>query len=346
MAVVALLDPEVGLVVRAGALVAVKKDQMIQSIPLHEVTEVQLHGRSHLSPDARLLLLREGIDVAFFSGNGDYLGRMTGGESKAARRRLGWYALVSDPQRRVALARSVVAGKIHNQRAVLLKRQLRLRDEEVGGALARLRGLAAQAQSTPAIDQLLGVEGMAANVYFGVFGRTITNPAFRFEGRNRRPPRDPVNALLSFGYALLVSNIEKAVREASLDPYIGVLHDGGRGAPSLALDLAEEGRPVVDSLVLTLVNRRQLTPEDFRTPLAEEMGESAELAEGSPAVYLGEVARQVLLRAWERRLDERSVHPLSGEQWGLRALFTEQARQIARIADGEAQEYRPLELER
>ena len=169
----------------------------------------------------------------------------------------------------------------------------------------------------------------------------IRNAAFVFDGRNRRPPRDPVNAALSYGYTMLVVAVESAIRAVGLDVALAALHEPGRGGPVLAYDLAEELRPAVDSVVLTLVNRRELAPEDFRTPGLEDLDEDPDL---DGAVYLGKVGRQILVRAWERRLDHRVDHPLGQGQWTLRNLMQEQARQVARIALGEQETYHSLRL--
>ena len=344
MSVVALLAPGLQLTAHAGALRVLEGRHLVQTLRPHQITEVQLHGGAHLTAGARRLLLREGVDVVYFDGHGTYLGRLSSATSRAGDRRLAQLRAVLDPARRLRLATAVVAGKIANQRAVLLSRQRRLRDEELGDALVRMRALVGRAGEVGDLDELRGVEGLAARVYFGGLGRALRNAAFRFEGRNRRPPRDPVNACLSFGYALLVSRVERAVWRAGLDPYVGFLHEATRGAPALALDLAEELRPAVDGAVLSLLNRRQLTPEDFRTPTAEELGESAEL--GDRAVYLGDIARKVLLAAWEQRLAEREAHPRTGEEWTLEALLLEQARQVARVVQGDQDVYVPLSLRR
>lgn len=348
MAVVALLEAGLRLRVRSGALEVVKGSDTLHTLQPHEVDEVQVHGSTEVSAAARRLLLREGIDLVFVNADGTWLGRLVGPGSRQGERRLAQYRLVAEPERRLGLARAVVASKITNQRALLLHRQRWLRDEELAEVLTTLRALASRAGAAPSLDVLRGLEGLAARRYFQGLGRALTNELFSFDGRNRRPPRDPINALLSFGYTLLVIKVEAAVRRAGLDPFLGCLHEATRGAPAMALDLAEELRPAVDGVVLTLVNRKQLTPEDFRTPLPEELGETAELAaeESDRACYLGEVARRALIRAWEKRLSSLEPHPLSGKQWPLRGLLEEQARQVARLAEGRAEVFAPLLLKR
>lgn len=342
MSLLALLEGQVSLHARAGALVVERDGVQVQTLQPHEITEVQVHGGAQITAAARRLLLKEGVDVAFLARDGRFEGRLVSAVSRQGARRLAQYRFTADPLRALGLARALVASKVANQRALLLARQHHLRKERIGDALAAMRALLSRVEGAADADQLRGLEGMAARHYFQGFGACVTNGAFLFTERNRRPPRDPINACLSFGYGLLVSQVDAAVRAAGVDPHLGVLHSAERGAPALTLDLAEEFRPFVDGVVLNLVNRRQLSPEDFRPPTAEELGDLAEtvLAAGSGgngaggevnAVYMGEVGRSILIRAWEARLQDRVSHPARDEMWTLRALLLEQARQAARV---------------
>ncbi|MCA9572634.1 MAG: CRISPR-associated endonuclease Cas1, partial [Myxococcales bacterium] len=217
------------------------------------------------------------------------------------------------------------------------RRQRRLQSGIVARAIEGLDASLGAARRSTDLDALRGHEGLAARAYFEGLGAAIRNPAFTFAGRSRRPPRDPVNACLSFGYTLLVIRVEHAVRATGLDASLGVLHEPNRAAPALALDLAEEARVLVDDLVLTLINRQQLQVDDFRNPPEDEVGPGME-----GAVYMGKVGKTILTRAWERRIREVDTHPISHQGWPLMSLFQEQARQIARVARGEADTYVPL----
>ena len=346
MPILALMQDDVRLEVRAGAIVVRQNDVEVQVLQPHEVTEIQVHGGAHISAAMRRLLLREGIDVVFLSRNGRYEGRLTSTTSRIGARRIAQYRLAADPARALAMAREIVASKVDNQRTLLQARQAFLKKEEIGDALAAMRSSLARTRLATDLDSLRGLEGMAARHYFQGFGACITNTLFTFTGRNRRPPRDPVNACLSFGYALLLSQVEAALLAASVDPFVGCLHSALRGAPALALDLTEEFRPWVDGTVLTLVNRRQISPEDFRRPEPEVGSEPKEGEESAPvqAVLLGTVGRSILLRAWESRLDDRFPHPIRGDQWSLRALIREQAQQAARVFEGEAEGWKPAKF--
>jgi CRISPR-associated protein Cas1 len=162
----------------------------------------------------------------------EYRGRLVAAESRAGERRMAQYALLHDPTRRLTLARSIVVGKLQNQRRLLLRRQQTLRDEVIADALAALRVSAQTANTAPDLDALRGVEGYGARVYFEGLARAIINPSFTFTGRNRNPPRDPVNACLSFGYALAQVQVEHAARASGLDPYLGA---SARARPRRAL---------------------------------------------------------------------------------------------------------------
>lgn len=343
MALLAISEQDAELSARGGALVILVRGLPVRSIPAHEVTEVQLYGRADLTASGRNFLLARGIDVAFFTLDGRYRGRLLGQESLWGERRLAQYRLLSDRRQRVQLAGQMIAGKLLNQYQILLNRQRSLQDEALADVLALLRGLAGRVREEEAdLDRLRGLEGVAAARYFGVFDKLLLNSGFRWNGRNRRPPRDPINACLSFGYTLLVSRTDAALRATGLDPALGLLHESIRGRPSLALDLAEEFRPMVDNLVLTLINRRQLGPEDFSpAPEGKDVDEEGEIQEG--AVYLGEVGRKILLRAWALRLSERSPHPTRDEEWTIEGLIRAQA-QALRGSFEEGKPYTPARL--
>ncbi len=348
MALLAIFDQDVEVTCRSGALVLLRKGTPFQTVPAHEVDEVHLHGGAELTTAGRNFLLARGIDVVFLTMDGRARGRLVGEESAWPARRVAQYRLICDDGRRLALARAFVAGKIDNQARLVRTRQGWLRRDELAEAVLLLRAQRARVDTADSLDVLRGVEGYAARVYFGVFGVLLTNDAFAWTGRNRRPPRDPINAALSFGYTMLCSRVEHAVRRSGLDPYLGALHEGVRGAPALALDLAEELRPVVDGLVLNLLNRRQLGPEDFGPPAPEDLAaafpEGEPEGEGAAAVYLSDVGRKILTRAWAMRLAERSPHPVQGADWSLAGLIEEQAMQVKRVIEDEAPAYLPARV--
>lgn len=347
MALLAIFDNDVEITARSGSLVLLRKGIPFQTIPPHEVDEVHLHGGAELTTAGRNFLLARGIDVVFLTLDGRTRGRLVGEESSWGARRIAQYRLITDDAKRLGLARALVRGKIDNQITLVRARQKHLKRDELAEGILLLKAQVDRADRAPSLDSVRGVEGFAAKVYFGSFGVMLTHEGFAWNGRNRRPPRDPVNAALSFGYTMLCNRVEHAVRRAGLDPYLGVLHETIRGAPALALDLAEEFRPVVDGLVLNLLNRRQLGPEDFEPPSPEVM-ESA-FPEGVPedlagAVYLSQVGRKILTRAWALRLADRSPHPTLGADWSLSGLMNEQALQLKRVFEGDADSYKPARV--
>ncbi len=232
--------------------------------------------------------------------------------------------MADDGDQSLRFARAFVLGKIRNQRT-LLRRNAR---EDVTPALREMMRLARRVQETPAAGELLGIEGAAARAYFACFGSMLRESmGYDFRARVRRPPTDPINALLSFLYSLLVKECVSALLSVGLDPYRGFYHQPRYGRPSLALDLAEEFRPLVgDSTVLTLVNTGMLGPSDF--------------VRRGPACTLGEEGRRRVVAAFEERLEALVRHPLFGYSVSYRRIVAVQARLLARAIAGELAEYR------
>jgi CRISPR-associated protein Cas1 len=236
------------------------------------------------------------------------------------------YRVADDPQRSLPIARAIVAGKLQNQRT-LLRRNHRDCPPDVLRELARLAKAARRAADS---DRLFGIEGLGARVYFAQFGGMLKDPmGFDMAGRERRPPPDPVNAVLSFLYSLLLKDSVRALLAVGLDPFRGVYHRMRPGRPSLALDLMEEFRPIVaDSVALWLVNNRVLSPDDF--------------VRRGPACGLKEGARRRVIEAYEGRMDTLVQHPLFGYQVSYRRVVEVQARLLARAIAGEISGYRPF----
>ena len=206
-------------------------------------------------------------------------------------------------------------------------------ERDLQSAITRLEQAIAPINTTQSIDSLRGLEGSGSAAYFGRFGQLLRAEGFQFESRRRRPPTDPVNALLSFGYTLLLHDIQSAVNIVGFDPYLGYLHTQRYGRPSLALDLMEEFRPlVVDAMVLSAINRRTLRPEDFATePL-------------SKAVSLSDEGRRAFLRLYEQKKQSKFKHPVMQKQCTYQESFEIQARLLAKYLMTETNQYPPLVL--
>jgi CRISPR-associated protein Cas1 len=268
--------------------------------------------------------LERGIPVSFHQYNGRLLGTVGAGLGSNVALRATQHAWASDSARTLALAREFVRGKIRNQR-VFLRRHGVLDDAVAGEWESLVRTLDAATTG----DALRGVEGRAARLYFDGFARLMRDrggDAFTMDGRNRRPPRDPVNAMLSFGYAIVARECAEVLRRVGFDPMRGFLHGMGWGRPALGLDLVEEFRVlIVDSTVLRVVAEKRVTAGDFHRELQ--------------GVTLKPAARRAFLQALDQRREDEITHPVFGYRVSYRRAIELQARVLARVLDGEAERY-------
>lgn len=301
--------------------------ETLAEVRLLDVSQVCLFGQVQITAAALRELCEREIPVCHFSYGGRFWGLTQGMAHKNVELRRAQFRCADDPERSLALARTFIRTKVLNCRT-LLRRNHREPPPAVLRALAALAGRAGRA---PSLDALLGVEGTAARTYFAHFGgmlkprRGETWP-FDFRERNRRPPRDPVNALLSFAYALLTKDVTVTLLGVGFDPHLGFYHQPRYGRPSLALDLMEEFRPLVaDSVVLSAVNNGEVEAEDF--------------LRRAGAVALTDAGRRKFLEAYERRMDTLVTHPLFGYRLSYRRLLEVQARLLARHLLGELGRY-------
>jgi len=296
------------------------------SVRLLDVSQVNVFGNVQVSTQAMRQLFARDVPVLFFSGGGWLEGLADGLPSKHVQLRIRQVAAVGHGG--LPAARMLVRGKIRNSR-VLLRRNSRA---DVTAAVAELGELSARAASTDSVASLLGIEGAAARAYFRAFSTMIRSDQqlpglpFAFEGRNRRPPRDAVNCLLSFCYAMLVKDLVATCIGVGLDPYIGVYHRPRFGRPALALDLAEEFRPLVaDSVAVNAINNGEVKPTDF----VVRAGGVALTGEG----------RKAVIAAYERRLDVEVTHPVYRYRISYRRVLEVQARVLAAWLLGEVPDY-------
>ncbi|MCC6629131.1 MAG: CRISPR-associated endonuclease Cas1 [Chloroflexi bacterium] len=305
-------------------LVRRSADQTVR-IPLEQVTEVICCGDVSFSGAALRELSADGIGVGYIGPRGEWVGRWEPAEAKTIPLRRAQFRAADDPALTLAIARPMVAGKLRNTRALLLR--ARREGAAVGDdVLAALEALRGQAATAPTLDSLRGVEGDGAARYFPAFGAIVSVNGFAFRQRQRRPPPDPVNAMLSFGYALLTGVATTAARTVGFDPHLGYLHAMRYGRESLALDLIEEFRPiVVDALVVALIRLKMIAPNDFdRTPTE---------------CRLNAQARKVFLTQFERKLDSVLHHPVLDRQVSHRRAIELQARLLAKFLLGEVPAY-------
>lgn len=313
-------------------LVVTVRREKVSELPLRDIEQLVLLGNVVLTPAAMASLVDHGIDTVFLSPTGSYRARLLGGGSSNVRLRLAQYRAFSNESMVLDVARRIVRGKIASQRIMLLRWARRAADDDDGRAardrLVRgqqaLRAALARLELAESADEVRGVEGSASAAYFRALGAAIREPGFHFDGRNRRPPLDPVNALLSLGYTLLLRQVESAIHVVGLDPWLGTLHAPVAARPSLACDLMEEHRaPLVDALVVAAIARHAFRPDDF-----EEVGP------GEPVVVKRATVRW-MITLFERRLQRKVLVPELGIRLGYRDLLVHQARKLARHVLGE-----------
>jgi CRISPR-associated protein Cas1 len=274
-----------------------------------------------------------GVGLSFLTENGRFLARVQGPVSGNVLLRRRQYKSSDDPEQARAITQSIVLAKVANCRTVLLRAAREKPDSpgstELDRATLRLSALGTDLQRATSVDSLRGHEGDAARVYFGVFQNLVTAdvPEFAFNGRSRRPPLDNMNALLSFLYTLLTSDMTGAIEGVGLDPSVGFLHRDRPGRHSLALDLVEELRPVIaDRLALTLVNRRQISHSGFRKT---ETG----------GIVMDDDTRKEVLVAFQKRKQEEIVHPFLNEKVPFGLIPHLQATLLARHLRGDLDGY-------
>lgn len=308
-------------------------DAKLAQFPMLALQNILCFGQVGVSPALMASCLESNVGLSFFTEFGKFQAQVMGMPKGNVLLRRTQYRWADDEDRSVSVARLMIAAKVGNCRAVLLREQRNHGDHaDMTNAAKALAVLLEDIRHTRSLARLMGLEGEAASVYFGVFAHLLRAPGFEFCGRVRRPPSDPVNALLSFAYVLLASECASALAGVGLDPYVGFLHQDRPGRKSLALDLMEELRaPLADRFVLTLINRGQIKPTDFVT-------------EASGAVRLKDDARKSLLTAYQERKKETLRHPYLEESIELGLLPHAQALLLARHLRGDMANYPPFSV--
>lgn len=339
-AVLYLQEPGAFVGKRSEHLVVRKDGRELQRVPIAAIRQVVVFGNVQLSTQALECLATLDVAVVYLTGYGKFVAALMPAPTKNVTLRVNQVQHFADPHQALTLAKAVVKAKISNQRTLLM-RSLRSRSVDDANGSEPTRGSdepAAQemAELLNRLDRiadpavLLGTEGQAAYLYFSQFPRMIRSPVpgnrFDFKSRNRRPPRDPVNALLSFAYALLVKDCFSALCTVGFDPYYGFFHAGRHGKPSLALDLMEEFRAVIaDSVVLSLINNGHLTPKDFLT-----WRDSCQLTDDG---------RRRFFQTYEQRKATVVTHPVFGYKMSYGRMLEVQARMLAAYIRGDTPTY-------
>lgn len=322
---------------KEGETVVVKVGNEIRlRLPVHTIGGIVCFGNVLCSPFLLGFCAENNVAVSFLTEHGRFLARVQGPASGNVLLRRGQYRKADDEKTSAEITRCILAGKLANCRTVL-QRALRDHGEKVNAraitdAASRLNGYLERLGSENAPDTLRGIEGNAASLYFSVFDELITSQKedFTFEERNRRPPLDNVNALLSFVYTLTMHDVRSALECVGLDPAVGFLHRDRPGRPGLALDLMEEFRPfLADRLVLSLINLKKVGKEGFRKT-------------ESGAVLMSDETRKEVLVSYQNRKQEEMVHPFLGEKVLVGMLFHVQALLLSRNIRGELDAYPPF----
>jgi len=322
---------------KEGETIVVKVEKEVRlRLPVHTIGGIVCFGNVGCSPFLMGFCAENGVGISFLTERGRFLARVQGPVSGNVLLRREQYRQADDPQRSADMARAVLTGKIANSRTVL-QRALRdhgdkLAADKVGFAVKRLNNYLEQMNEDRPLDVLRGCEGDAAHIYFGVFDHLIVaqKEDFSFQERNRRPPLDNVNALLSFIYTLLMHDIRSALEAVGLDPAVGFLHRDRPGRPSMALDMMEEFRPfLADRLTLSLINLRQVQGKGFDKS-------------DSGSVLMTDDTRKTVLVAYQERKQEEIVHPFLDEKVNIGILFHVQALLLARYLRGDLDGYPPF----
>ena len=326
--------PDVYLALDGENVVVKKEDRVAMRIPIHNVEAIVAFNYVGASPALMRKCNENNVNLSFFH-NDSFCARMIGQENGNVVLRKIQYRLSEREDESLTIARNMILGKVHNERYVLERairdHALRLDTEKIKDASEQLKQYLRAVQDSGSAEELRGYEGKAASTYFSVFDELIlqNKESFVFHGRNKRPPLDNVNAMLSFMYALLVNECAGAAYSVGLDPYVGFLHTDRPGRQSLALDLMEEFRaPVADRFVLTMINKQQINARGFRKM-------------ESGAVVMDDDTRRTLIQNWQEFKCEEIMHPYLKEKVPVGLLPYVQAMLLARYLRGDINAYPP-----
>lgn len=327
-------NPDVFLTKDGDNIVAKIEKKEVMRIPAINLEGIVCFNRMGASPYLMELCAKQHIGMCFLTPEGFFLARVTGAVNGNVLLRRTQYRIADNKEKALALSRIIIAGKILNTRKVLDRFRRdhaeRITDEAIFSKIVSLidtdRRHALKADS---FDILRGMEGDAANAYFSMFNQMITigDEAFAFHGRNRRPPKDRVNCMLSFVYTLLAHEMQSALETVGLDPYVGFMHTDRPGRASLALDMMEELRAfLADRLVLSLINRRQVSANDF-------------VANGEDSILMKDNCKKTIISAWQKRKKETLTHPFLKETVPVGLIPYIQAMLMARHLRGDLDNY-------
>jgi len=335
-----IIEPGCYLRKDGDCLKIMRQKETVQIIPAKGLEQLMLAGRTSLTGPVIDFLISHKVDTVFLTPGGRFRARLLLDDSGHVQLRQKQYIRLGDPGEKKNLAGILVTAKLENQARLLLRRGTQYGVAELREAAVRIRALQRRIPNVDSIETLRGIEGAAARVFFETFSLLIRNDDFHFPGRNRRPPLDPINGLLSFVYTLYTNEVLNAIRAAGLDPYLGALHEVASGRPSLACDLVEEWRVFGERLVLGLVNRRVVKTDDFIYRSKVDVDGGMRPVEMKPSVH------KALIQAWRRQLDQRLHYPRTGLETSMKWIIHSQCRSLCEWLKGEINHYVPFRMPR
>lgn len=312
-----------------NVVVSVKQSEIFR-IPIMNIEQIVTFGYTGASPGLMSLCASNGVSLSFLSPTGRFVGKVHGPVKGNVLLRKKQYELSDDEDFALGISRVIIAGKIKNYRSILMRYMRDYgKNDEMEDVVKQLDARKTSVLHSADFNVIRGLEGDAANAYFSVFSQMILHQKdyFTFSGRSRRPPKDAVNAMLSFAYTLIANDVSAALESVGLDPYVGFLHTLRPGRISLALDIMEELRAYLgDRLVLSLINRGQIRPNDF-------------ILQGSEGVSMTEKGRKTFLAAWQSRKKEEIVHPYLNEKIPIGLIPYVQCQLLSRMIRGDIDDY-------
>jgi CRISPR-associated protein Cas1 len=312
-------------------LVVKKEGEILLEVPAAKIDQVFVFGNCTITTPAMTYCLKEDIPIVLFSSRGNYYGIIDSPLGDNVSLHQQQFVRAADPEFCLTTAKAIITVKLHNSRLLLQRHQRRKQIPAVATAIERLSEINVRLPRAATVEEVNGYEGAGAAQYFAALGQLV-DPAFQFSRRTRQPPTDPVNSLLSLGYTLLFYNLYALIVARGLHPYVGHLHLIRDRHPALASDLIEEFRaPIVDSLVLYLVNSKIFTPTDF-----------SRLPDGP--CLLKDAARKTFLRAFEQKMATQITHPHTGTVVDYRRCLDLQVYQMAEWIRGEVSAYQPMKM--
>jgi len=330
---------------RAGSTLKIVKDGSVSDqIPVDGLKKLMLVGYISLSGGVLDFLIKNRVETIFITPTGRFRARLVLDEHRHVKLRTAQYIKLSDDKFALETAKCIVCGKIANMSRLLLLRARHYQNDNLRTGAARLTAMTSGAHTSQNLEILRGFEGSATRIYFNAFEDLIRNESFPFKGRNRRPPLDTVNAMLSFVYTLLTNEVLSSIKSCGLDPYLGSLHEISYGRPSLACDLVEEYRSFLgDRLVLGLINRKAVKPDDFvyRKKPPAEFADEKEMKTKRP-VEMKPVTSRTFISAYEQMMNRRVAYAPLDKEITYRWLIMNQVRRFGQYLEDPERGYKPF----